>query len=54
VSAGYASRHSVSGEPRAPYCGMGVCLECRATVDHVAHERVCQMLCREGMEVECR
>ena len=54
VSAGLPSRHSVSGEARAPYCGMGVCMECRAIVDQVAHERVCQMQCRAGMEVECR
>ena len=44
-------RTSVSGEPRAPMCGMGTCFECRATVDGVPHERTCQTVCREGMEV---
>lgn len=45
------SRSSVSGQQRAPLCGMGVCFECRVTVDGVAHQRACQIVVREGMEV---
>lgn len=45
-------RISVSGEPRTALCGMGICFECRAIVDGVPHQRVCQILCREGMVVE--
>ncbi len=44
-------RRSVSGRPRGPLCGMGICFECRATVDGVAHRRTCQTSCRDGMEV---
>ena len=44
-------RRSVSGELRGPLCGMGVCFECRVTVDGREHVRSCQLLCREGMEV---
>jgi D-hydroxyproline dehydrogenase subunit gamma len=44
-------RQSVSGEPRAPLCGMGVCFECRVTIDGCAHVRSCQVLVREGMEI---
>lgn len=44
-------RISVHGEPRSPLCGMGVCMECRATVNGVRHRRTCQMLCSAGMEV---
>jgi sarcosine oxidase subunit alpha len=44
-------RRSVSGEPRGPLCGMGVCFECRATVDGVAHRRLCLEPCRPGMEI---
>jgi hypothetical protein len=44
-------RRSVSGEPRGPLCAMGVCFECRVTVDGVAHCRSCQMECRQGMRV---
>jgi sarcosine oxidase subunit alpha len=52
VSAGVvAFRRSVTGQPRGPLCGMGICFECRATVDGVMHQRTCQMLVREGMEV---
>ncbi len=44
-------RRSVSGEPRAPLCGMGICFECRVTVDGRAHAKSCQIPCEEGMEV---
>jgi predicted molibdopterin-dependent oxidoreductase YjgC len=47
--AGY--RRSVSGEPRGPLCGMGICFECRVTIDGRAHCKSCQVVCREGMEV---
>jgi sarcosine oxidase subunit alpha len=52
LNLGLSSRRSVSGEPRAPICGMGICFECRATVDGVAHRRTCQLPVREGMSVE--
>lgn len=45
------SRVSVSGEPRAPLCGMGVCQECRVTIDGRAHSLACQTLCRDGQVV---
>lgn len=44
-------RRGVNGEPRAPLCGMGVCMECRVTINGVAHCRSCQELCVEGMEI---
>jgi sarcosine oxidase subunit alpha len=44
-------RRSVSGERRWPVCGMGICFECRATVDGIAHERTCMLACRPGMEI---
>ena len=46
-----AFRKSVKGEARGPLCGMGICFECRVTVDGVPHARSCQILCREGMRV---
>ena len=50
--AGVASfRRSVTGEPRGPLCGMGICFECRLTIDGVAHVRSCQTLCENGMDV---
>jgi D-hydroxyproline dehydrogenase subunit gamma len=49
---GAACRKSVSGEPRGPLCGMGICFECRATIDGKPHRRSCQILCRPGMEIE--
>ena len=44
-------RRSVTGEPRGPLCGMGICLECRLTVNGRAHVRSCQLPCQPGMEV---
>ena len=46
------SRRSRSGQMRGPLCGMGVCGECRVTIDGVAHLRSCQTLCRPGMEIK--
>jgi sarcosine oxidase subunit alpha len=51
MQAGEACRLSVTGEPRGPLCGMGICMECRATVDGVEHARTCQMTVRGGMRV---
>jgi sarcosine oxidase subunit alpha len=44
-------RTSVAGAPRGPLCGMGICFECRATIDGRPHERTCQLPVRDGMEV---
>ncbi len=44
-------RRSVRGEARGPLCGMGICFECRVTIDGEPHCRSCQTLCRAGMEV---
>ncbi len=44
-------RISVSGKPRGPLCAIGVCFECRATVNGIEHQRTCQMLCEPGMDV---
>ena len=47
------SRTSVSGQRRAPVCGMGICQECRVTIDG-QRRLACQTLCRDGMQVESR
>ena len=54
LNAGVAAfRRSVTGEGRGPVCGMGICFECRVTVDGVRHVKACQEPVREGMEVRC-
>jgi D-hydroxyproline dehydrogenase subunit gamma len=30
---------------------MGICFECRVTIDGCAHARSCQITVREGMEI---
>lgn len=52
LAAGVTSfRRSVRGEARGPLCGMGICFECRVTVNGVAHVRSCQTICEDGMDV---
>ena len=45
------SRTSVIGQGRAPFCGMGVCHECRVLIDG-RRQLACQTLCVDGMRVE--
>lgn len=52
IKGGEASfRESVKGQPRAPLCGMGICFECRVTIDGQPHQRACQRLCQPEMEI---
>lgn len=52
INASVPARRSVSGQPRTALCGMGVCHECRATIDGRPHERACMITVAEGMTVE--
>ncbi len=45
------ARTSVSGEPRAPLCGMGICQECRVWINGV-RRLACQTICSADMRVE--
>lgn len=45
------TRLSVSGQPRAPVCGMGICQECRVQINGRLR-LACQTLCAPGMQVE--
>jgi D-hydroxyproline dehydrogenase subunit gamma len=49
--AGHACRTSVAGEPRGPLCGMGICFECRVTINGIPHRRACQVFGEAGMDV---
>ncbi|HID9654394.1 TPA: (2Fe-2S)-binding protein [Serratia marcescens] len=44
-------RLSISHQPRAPFCGMGVCQECRVTINGL-RRLACQTLCQAGMRIE--
>ncbi len=46
-----AFRRSVTGEARAPLCGMGVCYECRVTISGIAHRRACLVPVSDGLEI---
>jgi predicted molibdopterin-dependent oxidoreductase YjgC len=41
-----------TGEPRAPYCLMGTCLECLMVIDGEPSRQACLVAVREGMVIE--
>jgi aerobic-type carbon monoxide dehydrogenase small subunit (CoxS/CutS family) len=47
----HCTRLSVTGMARAPVCGMGVCQECRVTIDGQPHQLACQTLCSIDMHI---
>jgi aerobic-type carbon monoxide dehydrogenase small subunit (CoxS/CutS family) len=49
--AGQPCRTSVTGQPRGPLCGMGICFECRVTINGIPHCRSCQIPCEPEMDV---
>jgi D-hydroxyproline dehydrogenase subunit gamma len=49
--AALVTRRSVSGALRGPLCGMGVCQECRVTINGMPHRLACQTMCAAGMNV---
>jgi len=46
------TRLSVTGMPRFAVCGMGVCQECRISINGQAHQLACQTKCQPGMVIE--
>ncbi len=44
-------RRSVTGEPRGPLCGMGICHECRLTINGEPHAKSCQVVVEPGMDI---
>lgn len=42
---------AVSGEPRGPYCMMGVCFDCLVEIDGVPNCQSCLTTVRPGMQV---
>lgn len=44
-------RRSVGGQARGPLCAMGICFECRATINGERHRRSCMVLCEQGMDI---
>ncbi|AVJ17170.1 2Fe-2S iron-sulfur cluster-binding protein [Serratia rhizosphaerae] len=43
-------RRSVTGQPRTPFCGMGICQECRVSINGV-RRLACQTLCQPEMHI---
>ena len=51
ISGKLVTRTSVTGQARAPVCGMGICMECRVNIDGQAHQLACQTVCLDGMRI---
>lgn len=45
-------RHTLSGEARGAFCGMGLCYECLVTVNHIPDQRACMTVIQDGMEIQ--
>ena len=52
LNAGIPIRTSVTGEPRTALCAMGICHECRVTVDGHPHQRACMVFVAPDMRVD--
>ena len=42
----------VSGQPRGPYCMMGVCYECLLEIDGNYSQQACMIQVSEGMDIK--
>jgi predicted molibdopterin-dependent oxidoreductase YjgC len=51
ISLRYMFKKNTPETAAGGFCGMGVCQECRVTIDGVADRRACMTEVREGMEV---
>ena len=46
-------RHTlISGEPRGPFCGMGLCFDCRVILNGTQNVRACITYAHPGDKVE--
>jgi len=48
----FARTTAVKGGRRAPYCMMGVCFDCLASIDGVASVQSCLVEVRQGMQIK--
>jgi len=53
LAAGIVATRStpVSSVPRGPYCMMGACFECLATIDGRSNVQTCMTPVRDGMQI---
>ena len=52
LSGNPVTRISVTGQARAPVCGMGICMECRVSINGQTQQLACQTLCLDGMQIQ--
>ena len=44
-------RRSLTGEARGPLCAMGICFECRVTINGIRDRRACVEIVSHGLDV---
>lgn len=49
---GHTRKSPISGQPRAPFCQMGVCFECLMKINGQPNRQACLVLVEDGMIVE--
>jgi len=49
---GEASRETINGSPRTPFCMMGICFDCLVEINGSPNEQSCMIDVREGMIVK--
>ena len=49
---GPTRKSPISGQPRAPFCQMGVCFECLMKINGQPNRQACMTLVEDGMTVE--
>jgi len=48
----YIRRSPVTGEPRAPFCFMGVCHECLMEINGIPNQQACLIEVKDGMKLK--
>lgn len=53
LAAGYAALRTtaVGGQPRGPWCMMGVCFDCLVEIDGIPNMQACMTPVRDGMQI---
>ena len=47
----YAVHATLNGEPRGPYCMMGVCFDCMIILEDGQNDQACQVEVTEGLKI---
>lgn len=52
IHAHHTGTNTVTGEPCAPHCLMGVCFDCLVEIDGLPNQQSCLMPVKDGMRIK--